>query len=161
MDESVKQAVGSALGQVPGGLFVLCAQYEDHRSGILSSWVQQVCFHPPMLSVAVAKGQPIMPLISESHQFGLCQIAENNRKMMRKFSHTSERDEDPFLGFELVPDTTLGLPLLKHTLGHFECCLVCHLDVEGDHDLFVGRIHNGACNRGKPYVHTRDSGFTY
>jgi flavin reductase (DIM6/NTAB) family NADH-FMN oxidoreductase RutF len=142
-------------------MFVLCAQHEDRRSGVLSGWVQQVCFEPPMLSVAVAKGQPIMPLISESRQFGLCQLGENHRMLMRKFRSGDEIDEDPFLGFELEPNPVLGLPLLKNSLSQLECTLVCHMDVEGDHDLFVGQIEGGACQGGKPYVHIRDDGFDY
>src|SRR5690554_6461350 len=105
MDEVTKQAIGAALGRIPSGLFILTAQYEDRRAGMLASWVQQVCFEPPMICVAVGKGRPIMPLISESRSFGLCQIADGERVMLRKFASGSELGEDPFLGFEMVQDT--------------------------------------------------------
>jgi len=158
MDQAVKQEVDEALSRIPGGMFVLCAQHEERRSGVLSSWVQQVCFEPPMISVAVAKGEPIMPLISESRQFGLCQLGEDERVFMRKFKSRADFDEDPFLGFEMLPEPMLGLPLLKYTLSQIECSLVCHMDVEGDHDLFVGQIHYGTCRAGRPHVHIPGDG---
>jgi len=155
MDQPTKQAVSSALSRVPGGLFVICAAHEDRRSAMLTSWVQQVCFEPAMISVAVGKGQPVMPLISESRQFGLCQLSDDDRVLMRKFRKPSDPDEDPFLGFEMVRETALELPLLKNTLCQIECSLVCHMDVEGDHDLFIGQVHNGFVNSGEPYIHIR------
>jgi flavin reductase (DIM6/NTAB) family NADH-FMN oxidoreductase RutF len=161
MDSTTQKAVGSALSRVPGGLFVLCAKHEDRRAGMLTGWVQQVCFEPPMISVAVSKGHPIMPLISEARQFGLCQIGQDHRLLMRKFSQSDQHDDDPFLGFELVREPTLDLPLLRQALSYLECTLVCHMDVEGDHDLFVGQIHSGACNGGEPYIHLREDGFDY
>jgi len=158
MDQQTKQTVGAALQRVAGGLFVLTAQHEERRGGVLTYWLQQVCHEPPMLSVAVGKGDPIMPLISESGQFGVCQLAHDDRVMPRKFRWEAELEEDPFLGFELVRETTLDVPLLKNTLACFECSLVCHMDVEGDHDLFVGHIRNAQCHKGEPYVYVPAKG---
>ena len=79
----------------------------------------------------------------------------------RKFSRRSEADEDPFLGFDLVGGARLDVPLLANTLAYFECGVVCHMDVEGDHDLFVGQIKSAGCSNGKPYIHLRDNGFEY
>ncbi|MBI1336312.1 MAG: hypothetical protein GC164_05055 [Phycisphaera sp.] len=158
----------SALGKIPSGLFILTARHEDRRGGILVSWVQQTCFSPPMVSLAVAKGRPIMPLISESRRFGLCQLAENDKIILRKFASgggvsagSGEAGEDPFLGFELVNDTVMGLPILAKALGYLECELTCHIDVEGDHDLFVGTIRAGNFHEGKPHVHIRENGLKY
>jgi len=155
MSQSVPQAIDAALSRVPGGSFIVCAAHEDRRGAMLSRWVQQVCHQPPMISVAVGKGTPVMPLISESRQFGLCQLGEDDRVMQRKFATPSEADEDPFLGFDLVSDPALDLPLLKNTLCQLERTLVCHMDVEGDHDLFIGQIKQSHCQPGKPHVHIR------
>jgi flavin reductase (DIM6/NTAB) family NADH-FMN oxidoreductase RutF len=153
MNQDLKHDIDVALRRVPTGMFVICAEHEDRRTAMLASWVQQVCNEPPMISLAVGKGTAIMPLISESRQFGLCQLGEDDRLMMRKFSKDPDPDEDPFLSYELLNDTTLSLPLLKNTLAQFECTLVCHMDVEGDHDLFIGQIRNAARREGNPYIH--------
>jgi flavin reductase (DIM6/NTAB) family NADH-FMN oxidoreductase RutF len=155
MSQTAKQTIDATLSRVPSGLFVICAAHEDRRAARLTSWVQQVCYEPPMISVALGKGQPVMPLISESRQFGLCQLGADDRVMMRKFATPSEADEDPFLGFDLVQETALDVPLLKNTLAQIECTLVCHVDVEGDHDLFIGQVQNTVCHKGEPHVHIR------
>ncbi|MCE9590053.1 MAG: flavin reductase family protein [Planctomycetes bacterium] len=160
-DEKTKQAIAAALGRIPSGLFILTAQHEDRRAGMLASWVQQVCFQPPMVSIAIGKGRPIMPLISESRRFGLCQLPKNEKGILRKFAGGSDGIQDPFLGLELVHDSVLTLPLLAHTLGFLECELTCHMDVEGDHDIFVGIVRNGQYFGGEPHVHVRDNGLKY
>lgn len=137
---------------IPSGKFVLTSQHEDRRAGILVHWVQRVCVEPPMLSVAVAKGKAIMPLISESRKFALCQIGEGERLMQRKFSGESDLSDDPFLGQDLLPSKLGGVPILSGSLAYFECELTCHMDVEGDHDLFVGQVHAAVSADGSPRV---------
>jgi flavin reductase (DIM6/NTAB) family NADH-FMN oxidoreductase RutF len=161
IDEKLKQGIGAAIGRIPSGLFVLTASHEERRSGMLASWVQQVCFQPPMVSVAIGKGRPIMPLISESRRFGICQLPRNEKVILRKFAGGTELGEDPFLGFEMVQHTVTGVPILAHVLSYLECELACHMDVEGDHDIFVGEVKGGNFIGGEPHVHLRESGFKY
>ena len=161
MDDVLKQSIGAALGAIPSGLFVLAAQHEEQRCGMLVSWVQQVCFEPPMLVVAIAKGRSIMPLISESRQFSLCQLADDDKMMSRKFASGCDLDDDPFLGFDLIQGQLNNLPILSQCLSYLECELSCHMDVEGDHDLFIGRVCGGARHAGTPRVHLRKNGFNY
>ena len=80
---------------------------------------------------------------------------------MRKFAAGSDPNDDPFLGFELVHDTVLEAPILAHTMSYLECELSCHMDVEGDHDLFVGTVRGGRHIEGDPWVHLRKDGFSY
>jgi flavin reductase (DIM6/NTAB) family NADH-FMN oxidoreductase RutF len=160
-DDANRDGIGAALGRIPAGLFILTAEHEERRTGILSSWVQQVAFEPPMVSVAIAKGRNIMPLISGSHRFGLCQLPDDDKVLLRKFAGRIESGEDPFLGFDLVSDTQTPLPILANVLGYLECEVKSHMDVDGDHDLFVGRIVAGRYIGGKPFIHVRDNGFKY
>ncbi len=165
LDPATRETVGHAMGRLPSGLFVLTAAQDDSRMGIIVSFVQQACLNPPMVTVAIAKGRPIMPLISESRQFGLCQLADNDRLMVRKFAKFNDAavTEDPFLGFELLHGTLTHLPILANTMSYLECELVSHMDIEGDHDLFVGAVRGGALREKKlqPHVHLRDSGQDY
>ena len=150
-----------AMGRMPSGVFILTATFEERRMGMLVSWVQQASFEPLMVSIAIAKGRPIMPLISNSHQFALCQIQKGDKVLMRKFSSKIEATEDPFLGFELVTPTVNKSPVLAGGLGFFECDLVCHMDYEGDHDIFIGKVVNGSYHGGDPFVHVREHGLKY
>ena len=151
--------IGDALGQIPSGVFVVTAAHEDRRTGIIAQWVQQVCAEPAMVSVSIAKGRPIMPLISESRRFALCQLGEDDRLMLRKFSKAEELGEDPFLGHELVHGKLHPLPILSGTAAYFECELACHMDFEGDHDLFVGTIQGAGCAKDiRPMIRLGENG---
>lgn len=162
MDEALRQSISGALARIPSGLFIITAQHEERRLGMLCSWVQQVCFEPPMISVAIAKGRTIMPLISESRQFALCQLSEDDRLLLRKFSKPDDSGEDPFLGHELTTGRLSNLPVLANTQGYLECELACHMDFEGDHDLFVGAVKGGGFRDDvTPHVHVRNNGFNY
>lgn len=162
MDEALRNVVGSALGAIPSGLFVLTAAHDDRRLGTLVGWVQQACFDPPMISVAICKGTPIMPLVSESRHFGLCQLAADDRTLIRKFANATDPGDDPFLGVSLAKPHVHKLPLLEAAHAWFECELSCHMDVDGDHDLFIGTVlhakHDGPFD---PAVHLREDGFGY
>ena len=156
VDSEVHEGVLQALGRVPSGIYVLTAAHEDRRTGMVCHWVQQACANPPMLTVAIAKGQPILPLISESRKFGLCQIGKDDRLTARKFSNGFDPGEDPFLGMNMLQAAT-GVPIMASVLSYLECEVSCHMDVEGDHDLFVGRIHAGKFLRGEPVIRVSDS----
>lgn len=161
-DQSIRPAISAALGRIPSGLFVVTAEHEDRRLGMIAGWVQQVCFEPPMVCVAIAKGRPIMPLISESHRFALCQLGEADRLSLRKFSKDTESGEDPFLGYDLIHGKLHPLPVLANTAAYLECELTCHMDVEGDHDLFVGVVRGAGVRKdAKPMLHLREDGFAY
>jgi len=153
--------IASALGRIPSGLFILTAGYEDRRIGMLASWVQQVSFEPPMVSVALGKARPIMSLISASRQFGICQLPKDEKVILRKFAGRLNLDEDPFLGFDLLAETVTSAPILTHVLGYLECELACHIDVDADHELLVGKVCGGNYFTGQPHVHLRDNGFKY
>jgi flavin reductase (DIM6/NTAB) family NADH-FMN oxidoreductase RutF len=161
MDEALRQTVGAALGAIPSGLFVLTAAHEERRLGTLVSWVQQACFEPPMVCVAIAKGTPIMPIVSESRCFGLCQLAADDRTLTRKFANANDPGDDPFLGVPLVKPVLAKLPILAGARVYLECELSCHMDVEGDHDLFVGAVRAGNYIAGNPHVHLRENGLRY
>lgn len=165
LDPQTREAVGLAMGRMPSGIFVLTAAQDDKRMGIIVSFVQQACLNPPMVTVAIAKGRPIMPLISESRKFGLCQLAQDDKLMVRKFAKFNDAaiTEDPFLGYEMLTGVLPNLPILANTLSYLECELVSHMDIEGDHDLFVGAVRGGSLRQaaGVPHIHLRDTGQNY
>ena len=162
MDDAQRSALASALGAIPSGRFILTAAHEDRRLGVLVGWVQQVCFEPAMVSISIEKGTPIMPLISESRQFALCQLGVDDRMLARKFGGQTDLGDDPFLGQQLTRPMMPKLPILAAARSFMECELVCHMDVEGDHDIFVGALRNvGFKGPFEPAVHIRENGLAY
>jgi len=160
-DEKTLQGIAAALGRIPQGLFILTARHEDRRGAALVSWVQQASFSPPMVSLAIAKGRSILPLISESRFFGLCQLPKGDKLLMRHFAGGSTPNEDPFLGMDLLPNHAARVPLLAGALSYMECEVVRHIDVEGDHDVFVAAVRTAGYLAGEPHIHLRDNGLKY
>lgn len=142
----------NVLRQIPSGLFVLTAAYDGTRSGVRVDWVQQCATSPPLVMAAVATCLPVVPLIRDSHVFGLCQIADGDRFLSRKFSSPPLPSEDPF---ETVPTKKSpgGAPILCRALSWMECEVVRHIDLESDCGLYVGLVRaGGMLNGGVPAV---------
>ncbi len=133
------QIIHNALRTLPSELFVLTCAFDKYRTGILTSWVQQCSSEPPMLVVAVKKGQTIEPLLRDARSFVLNMMPAGDRRSIRRFGKPLERDDDPFLSIEF--DTAItGAPILKNALGWFDCELEGHLSPDADCRLYLGRV---------------------
>ena len=133
------QIIHNALRSIPSGLFVLTCAFDKYRTGILSSWVQQCSSEPPMLVVAVKKGQIIEPMLRDARAFVLNMMPAGDRRSIRRFGKLLERTDDPFLSIDFDTAVT-GVPILKNALGWFECELEGHLSPDADCRLYLGRV---------------------
>ncbi|MBI1371300.1 MAG: hypothetical protein GC159_00865 [Phycisphaera sp.] len=161
IDPKVRRAWSQILGRIPQGLFVMTASYEGRMCGIMVSFVQQVSFEPPYVLVSLRKGMQIVPLIHESHAFGLSQIDPHDRLIVKKFSHDQVTDGDLLQAIDLKQRVT-GAPVLMRAQTYMDCQLIRHIDIDGDHDLYVGQIREaGIVGEGEVAIHLRDDGFGY
>lgn len=170
LDKIARQRVGVVLGRIPQGRYIMTAKYEKRERAVLVSWVQQASFNPPMVLVALHKERDIGPLIHESHAFALNQVAAEDRLTIKRFTAPAPRrppdDEDDNADHPLQAMSTLrkatGSPILAKAMCYMDCDLVRHVDVDGDHDLYVGQIRDaGVLHDGEIPVHLRDNGFQY
>ena len=89
------QLIHKALQLLPSATFVLTCAHDKLRDGILTSWVQQCSTEPPMLIVAIPKGQQIEPMLRDARAFALCLVPPNDRRAKRLFNREHERDDQP------------------------------------------------------------------
>ena len=61
------EAIGSILGRIPGGLFVVTWQEEAVDKTMLTSWLMQAGFDPPAISIAVGTGRRFLSSISDGN----------------------------------------------------------------------------------------------
>ena len=144
------------MALIPAGTFVLTSSYAETRGGVIVRWVQAVSATPPLVVVAIEKGQPLSPVIRDSRRFGLCQLAPEDRVLRRLFEPESSESGrssnsridpvDPFLGLP-TKTTANGVPILLKSLAWLECELTRHLDVEGNCELYIGLVHAGGVLR--------------
>lgn len=161
VENQTREVIGKALGRLPQGIFLLTAAHEHRQRGVLVSWVQQVGFDPPMVMFALNKSLQIGPFIHESRSFALNQIAADDKLTPRRFSFDLTVKQDAFETLD-VRRLTTGSPILARALASLDCELVRHFDIEGDHDIYVGRIVDAAISGvGDPPVHFREDGLSY
>jgi flavin reductase (DIM6/NTAB) family NADH-FMN oxidoreductase RutF len=132
----------AALALIPHGAFVLTAAHGETRGGILARWVQQVSSNPPLVVVAIEKGQPLSPIIRDARRFALCQLAPDDRVLRRMFEADRPDATDLFLG---IPTMTApgGAPVPLKAMCWLDCELTRHLDVEGNCELYIGLVESG------------------
>ena len=149
------------LGRVPSGIFILTIGTGPRATGMLSSWVMQAGFEPPMVSVAVKQGRYVCDWITAGEPFVLNLVGESQQELMKHFARGFEPGSPAFEGLAIT-HCARGVPVLKDALGHVECEPVRHVD-SGDHRIFVANVVRGKLNHAdaKPMVHIRKSGAKY
>lgn len=149
-----------ALGRIPSGLFVMTASFDGKRRGVRVTWVQQCGFDPPLVSVALAKGHCMAPLLQSARAFALSQLADEDRLSFRRFEDSLRAGEDEFEDVETISLVT-GAPALKRSVAALDCLIVRHMDLDSDHELYVGQVIAGRVNGGSPAIRLRGNGLTY
>jgi flavin reductase (DIM6/NTAB) family NADH-FMN oxidoreductase RutF len=151
--------LASVLGRLPSGLFVLTARRGDEEEGMLTSWVMQAGFEPPMISVALRKDRPMAAWLAKGTPFVLNLLAEEQLSLVRHFG----RERQPGTAFAGVPTSRThgGLPLIDGSVGYLECEPAGKIE-SGDHFVFLARVVAGHLTNGaKPLVHIRKNGLKY
>ncbi len=132
--------IPEALTRLQSGLYVLSAQHEGRRSGVVVRSVQPCADAPPMVCVAVRRGHWIEPIIRDSHAFAVSKISRADRLLLRKFAETARpRDGDPFDCFPSMRLVT-GAPVIIRSPLAIDCEVVRHFDLEADHELYIGLV---------------------
>jgi flavin reductase (DIM6/NTAB) family NADH-FMN oxidoreductase RutF len=132
-----------ALALFPRGYFLLTACFEHKRAGQLVQSVLPCAEEPMLICIAARKGHPIEPLIRDAHRFAVCRIDEEDKLLLRNFGSPATAGRgDPFDSLELDRLTT-GSPIPKRCLAALDCEVLRHLDVEADHELYIGQVVAG------------------
>ena len=148
-----------ALSQIPGGLFIMTTCHEGLRGAVMIRWAQQCSDTPPMVMVALPKGQSVEPLIHGSRSFVLCQISADDRFLIRKFSHVHDNGEDPLVTM-MTTTAPSGSPIVDRALTYMDCEVVRHIELDSDYRIYVVQVHCSAVlNQGAPAVCFGGNGF--
>src|SRR5262245_24314607 len=159
-DHDARKQLAAALGRVPSGLFVLTARHGDAETGMLSSWVQQCSFEPPLISVAVKAGRPVLDWLTPGASFRLNVLDETQTDMIAHFGRGFSLNEPAFADLE-VERPADGAPVFTEALAYLECRVTAR-HRSGDHELLIAQVVGGRLQgEGHPMVHVRKSGSHY
>lgn len=138
-----RESVEHVLELIPSSLFLLTSAYGELRGGVIVRCVQQVAMQPAMLLIAMEKGQSISPIIRDSRNFALCILASDDRTTPKIFASPPDQGFDAFL---TIPHIVApgGCPVPLRARGYVACELIRHLDIESDHEVYIGMVHSAA-----------------
>ena len=162
------EAIGSILGRIPGGLFVVTWQEEAVDKTMLTSWLMQAGFNPPAISIAVGNGRHFLAAVgSGNFQFVVNVLSENQRRLLGKFGKPPAIEGEPFAGINIWR-SPCGAGILQESVGWMECkARPVFLPAgpeqsSGDHAIVVADILTGeVSSTDQPIVHLRKSGLHY
>lgn len=158
---SLTKEEARGVGQVPSGLFIVCAQRDGAIDGYLASFIQQVSFDPLLLCLAVRPGRPAYDMIKEGTVFSINVVGDHDRSFLRHFWSGYDPAKNPFAEIpHRIEDS--GSVTLSGAKAVIEARLVDSVQ-PGDHEvLFVEVLGSRVLEEdAKPMVHTRKSGLDY
>jgi flavin reductase (DIM6/NTAB) family NADH-FMN oxidoreductase RutF len=152
--------MAAALGRIPSGIFVLTARHGQQETGILTSWVQQCGFAPPLVSVGIRADRYIADWLVDGASFTLNVLDDTQTDMIVHFGKGFQPDDDAFGGLDINRNESAA-PILSEALAY----LTCRVETQckpGDHILIFGRVVGGRMlNEGHPMIHVRKNGMHY
>jgi len=157
---SQDEQLGSAIGAIPSGLFIVTSQQNGKTATMLASWVQQAGFNPPSVTIIVGKGRPIESFLTVGSPVVINIAEKGNGKIIGHFAKGFAPDVDPFDGLETAMAPS-GQPYLTEAIAYLDATVTGSLDA-GDHSVILATIAAGDRLRdGEPAIHTRKNGFKY
>ena len=95
--------IGPILGRLPSGVFILTARDGTAETGMLSSWVMQAGFKPPMLTAAVQQGRYLGDWLTSGRSFVLNQLAAGQKSLLQRLRHTLHDAPSVRFGLAAIP----------------------------------------------------------
>ncbi len=152
--------VAPVLGSIPSGLFVVTIRKGAEKGAFLASWVQQASFHPPLITVAMAKDRPIRSWFQPDTIFGRHVRSSQHKKLLKHFAKPPETPSQVFTHLSQY-QSMYGIPVLTESMAMLHCRVKSTTDA-GDHELVLGEVFDAETfDLGKPKVHIRKNGFQY
>lgn len=147
----------SAFGKMTYGIYVLTTASEDTINGMIASWVSQISYDPPLISVAVHPNRYSHQLIEQSNCFALHIVAKGHSDLLKRF-----KGPDPLTKFSDIEwrRGETGSPIIKDCIAWFECELVSSL-APGNHTVFIGKVVDAKMVSENNVMSTADYDGTY
>jgi len=158
---SLTKEEARGVGQIPSGLFIVCARDGEVIDGYLASFIQQISFDPLLLAMAIRPGRPAYDLIKGGARFSINIVGENDSSFLKHFWTGYDPEQNPFgeIPHRIEDSGTVTIDG-AHTV--IEAELVERIE-PGDHEVFIVKVLGSRVldDVGKPMMHLRKSGLSY
>ena len=156
--------MAKALGQLPSGIVIVSANVAGQDHYLLASWVQQVGFTPPLLTIALAKDRPLLDLLAKDQKLVLHILGDDQKSISGLFLKKLPEGESAFDQVEHVRNED-GTACITGAHASLRAVVVSRVDLElGDHSLLVVQALEGEIREGeehRPWIHIRKNGLSY
>ena len=139
-------AITSLLDLVDPELWVVTAQADDRKSGLIAACVTSASIVPemPRMVVGLSRQQCTQELVEASGHFALHLFGEQHIDWVWRFALQSGREQDKFAGLAWRTSAG-GSPLLAKAIGWLDCRVEARLDI-GDRTFYLAEVLDGACD---------------
>jgi flavin reductase (DIM6/NTAB) family NADH-FMN oxidoreductase RutF len=143
-----------ALRMLSNGVYVLTTCLEDTFHAASVTWVTQVSFQPPLLTVALKKNSRLADAVRRAHRFALNILDEGQQDLAEHFlQHFTAPAGSTSLGNVAFRTGPARCPLLVDSLGWLECRYAGEPSTPGDHCLVLAEVAGAGVRRdGRPMV---------
>jgi len=147
---SAARNISEAIGLIGGSPVIMTAAHEGKRAGLVACGLAIAARTPASLVVSVPSGHRLASLIRDGRCFGISVLSAGQRLLLKKVRAGAEGDFDPFDAME-CRTLVSSCPLLSRASVVFDCEVIRHLDLEADHEIYVGKVlAAGVCASAEP-----------
>ncbi len=153
----MKSAYEAVLANFCYGLYVLTVEAEGWPMAMVVSWVSQVSYDPPLISVVIRKNRYARELIQNKKAFALFIMGQDDLEAMPQFKNKNAQKR---LAAMKVTQGITGAPIIDFGLSYIECIVEEEIS-RGDHALFIARIEAAETIKNGIAATTQDYGKVY
>lgn len=146
------EAILKNMAHMTYGIYVLTTRFNSTINGMIASWVSQVSYEPPLITVAVHPNRYSHELMVKSGYFALNILAGDQKALMGRFKGPVAEEKFESIAWK---EGVTGCPILTDSIGSLECRIIRKLS-PGNHSLFIGETVNAIFNGEKTPLCTLD-----
>lgn len=136
------------MGQFATGVTVVTTGGKAGMHGLTANAIASLSLDPPLVLVAVDKQAMTLDFLKKNRCFAINILRLDQEDISRRFASRGPKD---FSGLRIrMVETTA--PVLLDCLGFVDCRVIDILP-GGDHEIFIGEIVAGECQRGEPLLY--------
>ena len=130
----------AVMSRWSSGITVVTARHNSEVHGMVASSFASVSTDPVTVLVCAAHSTRTYPLITTAGAFAVSILTEEQEDAFRIFAgQKGDRDADKFAGLETLTAVT-GAPILKESLGWFDCRVLAEYPGGATHSIIVGQV---------------------
>jgi flavin reductase (DIM6/NTAB) family NADH-FMN oxidoreductase RutF len=157
-----KESIGKALGRIASGVYIVTVGQAENREGMLATWISQVAFEPPILSVVVKRDRPILLRMAIGAPIVVNVLGKKNLDIFKNFAKPQTVGAEPldrFAGLNVIANA--AGPVLGDSVAFLTGSVLSTVE-SGDHVIVLVQVEGGSMLQpDEPMVHLRSNGFQY